>query len=154
MVECISSGLITHISLLGTTTACIDKSRMQDMQRFCSAQSKLLAMAYNIARQTLAVLTNRIILSFRKRLTLCFAGIKMRPNAMYICQILRQIAMIRRTRLYSNEPSRKVDSLPLVGHFKNLLLRDQLNSFARIENDSVTRNLQSDNITGIAVLAL
>ena len=85
---------------------------------------------------------NLIIQSYQKPLTLCFAGIAMRQNVTYICQMFQQITMIRPTHLCSrgNQPSRKIDGLPAVGHFKNLLFRYLLNSFAQMAMYSAIRN--------------
>lgn len=98
-------------------------------------------MACNIFGWIHVALTKEIVLSSQRLSTLYFAGIVMLLNATSICQMFQ--AMIRSTCLCSrgSRPSREVDGLPVVGHFRNLLLYDQLSSFARMANYSVIRNL-------------
>jgi hypothetical protein len=61
-----------------------------DTKNFCSVDSKLLVIASNTARLTLAALTNRRIVSYRKLSTLCFSGIARRQYAMCISQMFSQ----------------------------------------------------------------
>ena len=58
-------------------------------------------MVCNMSRWTPAASTNRTKMSFRKLSTPCFAGIPMRENAMYTCQVFRQRVLTRATRLCS-----------------------------------------------------
>jgi hypothetical protein len=58
--------------------------RKTDTESFISAESKLLAMAYNTSGWIVAASTNRTALRFRRPSTLCSAGITMRQGAMYI----------------------------------------------------------------------
>ena len=58
--------------------------RKTDTKNFGSVESRLLAMAYNTSGWTLAALTSQTAPSFRRLSPLCFAGITMQQNAMYI----------------------------------------------------------------------
>jgi hypothetical protein len=78
----------------------------------------------------LVALTNRTTPSSQGLSTPCFAGIVMRLNVTYICQMFQQMTTIKTTC----PPSRgkrlfgKADGLPGAGHYKSLLLRHWLNS--------------------------
>src|ERR1700719_588446 len=106
----------------------------QAMTRSGSAKNRLRGTAYNTFGLILVASIKRIILSSQRLSPLCFVGTKKLLYATSIYQMFRQIVMIKLTHLYSRgiQPFERVDGLPVVGHFKNWLLRNQLSSFARI----------------------
>jgi len=94
------------------------------------AENKQDATACNIFGWTPVVSTNRIAPSSKRLLTLCFTGIAMQLNAMYICQTFRNLLAMLMTSLTNRIGNRhfgKADGSLEAGPFKSLLRRLQLN---------------------------
>jgi len=99
--------------------------------RSVSVRSRLPTMAYNTSGWTPAVSTSQAVLSFRRLSTQCFAGTKMRPNAMSVYRMFQQGSgkqAIGSLSILGNRLFGQVDSLPGVGLFKSFLRQVQLNS--------------------------
>jgi hypothetical protein len=83
-------------------------------------------MAYNTFGLIPAVSTNPIASSFRRLLTQCFAGTRMRLNATSIYWTFRQRSekkAISSMSIHGNRLFKQVDGLHAVGPFKNSLLQ-------------------------------
>src|SRR6266480_92304 len=94
-------------------------------ERFSFVKSKLLRTASNSSGLTLAVLTNQAARSLQRRLTLCFAGTRMRLDAMCICLTFQPAVLLETAGSPADgkRHSRKVDGLLVAGRFKSLLLQ-------------------------------
>ena len=84
------------------------------MPRYSSAVNKLSVMACNTFGWTPAISTNLIPSIFRRLSTRCFAGIRMRSNAMSISQMCRQSngkQVIRSPSILGNQHFGQVNGL-------------------------------------------
>jgi hypothetical protein len=101
------------------------------LTRSDSAENRPDAMACNTSGLTRVVSTNQVAPNSQRPSTRCFAGIRMRSNAMSISQMCRQRSgkqAIRSPNILGNQHFGQVDGLLVAGHFKSLLLLLQSNS--------------------------
>jgi Heterokaryon incompatibility protein (HET) len=90
--------------------------------RFCGEQARRDSLQYSWIDT--CCINKATIPSSRRLSTLCFAGIRMRLNAMSIYQMFRQLRgkrAIRPPSLLGNQLFKKVDGLKEVGRSKNFL---------------------------------
>src|SRR6266480_5162488 len=94
------------------------------------AENKLYAMGCNTSGSTPAASTNQTASSFNKLSTLCFAGTRMRLNAMSTYQMFPLKSgkqAISSPSLHGNQLFRPAGGLLGVGRFKSSLLQVQSN---------------------------
>src|SRR6266536_4645536 len=101
------------------------------IRRSGSVENEPESMAYNTFGWTPVALIKQTIPNFRRLLTLCLAGTRMRLNVTFTYQMYRRLSRkqtIVSPNLLGNRLSEKSDGLRGVGPFKSSLPQVQSNS--------------------------